>query len=74
MNPKLSCDEILLRDLKKARIRIFKAAMAEVLEEIEDEGLRDRAIWLLQGTVEYLQRQIKKLTPMLKGEMNGSEH
>jgi len=74
MNPKLSYDEILLRDLKKARIRLFKAAMAEVLEEIEDEGVRDRAIMFMEGTIEYLQRQVKKLIPMLKGEMNDSEH
>ena len=65
--PPRSHDEILLEDLTDATKRLTEIASIEALEEMKDKKQLEVAIRLMEGTVEYLQRQIKKLVPMLKG-------
>jgi len=59
-------EEIVVDDLVKAAKRFMDTAGAEVLDEIQDKKKLREAIELMEGTVEYLQRQIKKLFPKLK--------
>jgi len=63
---KRSHDQILLGDLTEATERLTEVAAADVLEEIEDKKHLGVAIGLMEGTVEYVQRQLDKLRPMLK--------
>jgi hypothetical protein len=67
VRPPRSHDEILIEDLTDITKRLAEIASVEALEEIEDKDQLKIAIQLMEGTVEYLQRQIKKLIPMLKG-------
>jgi hypothetical protein len=66
VRPKRSHDEIILEELTDATKRLTEVASVEALEEMEDKKQLQMAIQLMEGTVEYLQRQLKKLIPMLK--------
>jgi hypothetical protein len=66
VRPKRSHDEIILEELTDATKRWAEVASVEALEELEDKKQLEIAIQLIEGTVEYSQRQLKKLIPMLK--------
>lgn len=66
IRPKRSHDEIILEELTDATKRLTEVASVEALEEMEDKKQLGMAIQLMEGTIEYLQRQLKKLIPMLK--------
>ena len=74
MNPKLSHDEIRMRDMKKVSRRLMQAFAGLEFEDFENEATRDKIVWLMQGMIEYLERQVEQAKLLLKGEMNDSEH
>ena len=60
-------EEILIEDLTKAGKRFMDTAGADILVEVEDKKQLRTAIEFMEGTIMYLQTQLKKLVPKLDG-------